>query len=98
MNPHTLLLTIPNPDVNPEQVEAKLDKAKDWLRYAPGCWLIHTKKSADAWFERISETVDPKNTMVFICEVNLQERSGKLSPDAWKWMKTVREQQELVAS
>jgi hypothetical protein len=98
MNPHILLMTISKPEVNPEMVEAQLDRAKDWLRYAPGCWLIHTKQSADIWFERISETVELKGALVFICEANLQERSGTLSPDAWNWMKTVRKQLQLVAS
>jgi len=94
----TLILTISGPEIAFDEVEEKLNKAKDWLRYAPGCWLIHTSQSADAWYNRISDIVAAKGTLVLICETNLDERAGRLSPAAWKWMKNVRQQTHLVAS
>ena len=94
----TLILTISNPDIDFDKVEAKLDKAKDWLRYAPGSWLIYTNQSAETWYSRISQVVGSKDPLVLVCEANLDERAGKLSPEAWKWMKNVRQQTHLVAS
>jgi len=94
----TLILTISGPEIAFDEVEAKLDKAKDWLRYAPGSWLIHTNRSADIWYSRISDVVAAKGTLVLICEANLDERAGRLSPAAWKWMKNIRNQTHLVAS
>ena len=83
---HTLILTVSGPELDFDELEAALDKAKDWMRYAPGCWLVHTSRSADYWYQRIAESVAAEGTLVFICEANLNERSGKLSPTAWKWI------------
>ena len=95
--PRTLILTISNPDIDFEAVEEKLNRAKDWLRYAPGSWLIYTNQSAKTWYDRISEVLASKYPIVLVCEANLDDRAGRLSPDAWKWMKNVRGKSQLVA-
>jgi hypothetical protein len=93
---HTLILTVSSSELEVDQLEAVLDKAKDWMRYAPGCWLIHTNHTAESWYGRIADVVAAKGTLVFICEANLEDRSGKLSPTAWKWMKKVRAQSQTA--
>jgi hypothetical protein len=88
--PHFLIMTIPRLDIDPAPLEARLDKAKDWIRFAPGCWLIYTKYSADAWFSQICDLPELEGTMAFLCEANLEDLSGQLDPFAWDWIKRLR--------
>jgi len=72
-------------------IEERLNKAKDWLRYAPNCWLIYTAKSPVHWANVLKSTDKIKEgTTFFICEVNLKERSGWLHEEAWKWIDKAR--------
>jgi hypothetical protein len=72
-------------------IEEKLNKAKDWLRYAPHCWLIYTAKNPTHWANvlRGERALNGKMTF-FICEVNLQDKSGWLYESAWKWINKQR--------
>jgi hypothetical protein len=88
---HILFLTVPTAvGLNPAPVESKLDNAKDWIRFAPNSWLIHTKYSAHTWFRQIEDIPELQGAMIFICEANLEDLSGKLSPFAWDWIKKIR--------
>ena len=98
MIPHILLITVAAEQLDVDRIETKLNDAKDWLRYAPGCWLVYTRQTADTWYERLADVVSAKGTQVFICEVNLEERSGRLSPSAWSWIKNVRSQVAKIIS
>jgi hypothetical protein len=72
-------------------IEEHLNKAKDWLRYAPSCWLIYTSKNSVHWanvLRSISEIKD--NTTFLICEIDLSKRSGWLHDSAWKWINKTR--------
>lgn len=74
-------------------IEGVLDKAKSWYRYAPNCWLIYTKLSAEKWGERLLEIPGMKdNTTFFLCEIELSpdKRYGWLAETAWKWIKRDR--------
>jgi len=88
---HILIMTIPTAlGLDPKPVEEKLDNANDWIRFAPNSWLIHTEYSANTWFRQIGDLPELRGAMVFICEANLQDLSGKLSPFAWDWIKKIR--------
>ena len=78
-------------DLERALIEEKLNKAKDWLRYAPHCWLIYTAKNAAHWANvlRSVEALQGKMTF-FVCEVNLQDKSGWLYEPAWKWINKPR--------
>jgi hypothetical protein len=79
--------------ITPEQqtlIEKKLDKAVDWLRYMPGCWLIYTAQPAEVWFERLSGITGLKSGSVFVCEVDLENRSGWLKRSTWDWINKPR--------
>ncbi len=89
---HVLILTVSFPDVPFDNIEAKLDKALDWIRYAPGCWLIYTEHSAQTWYSKIFELPELTGALVFLCEANLEDRSGHMSPLAWDWIKKIREE------
>ena len=74
-----------------ESVEEKLNKAADWLRYNPNCWLIYTSQPAKVWYERLSEISDIKDGSLFICEINIRNRAGWLKTSLWDWIKQERE-------
>src|ERR1700733_13801558 len=72
-------------------IEEKLDKAKDWLRYAPDSWIIYTGKSAMHWASviRSIHALEGKMTF-FVCEVNIKEKAGLLHNAAWEWINKPR--------
>jgi len=74
-----------------EAVEGKLNRAADWLRYNPGCWMIYTSQPAKIWYERLSEIPGIKDGSLFICELNIGNRGGWLKPSVWDWIKEKRE-------
>jgi hypothetical protein len=69
-----------------EQIEAILNGANDWLRYAPNCWLIYTSQTADAWYQHLAKLPGMADNTYFISEVNLQNRAGWLKPTSWEWI------------
>ena len=72
-------------------IEKKLDKAADWLRYLPNCWLIYTAQPARVWYERLSEvTEEIEGCNLFIAEVNLRNRAGWIKTSAWDWINKKR--------
>jgi hypothetical protein len=74
-----------------DAVEAVLDKAKDWYRYAPNCWIIYTKLTADTWTDRLRKIPGMESHAQFIiAELNLDNRSGWASQDVWDWLGKTR--------
>jgi hypothetical protein len=74
-----------------KDIENVLNKAKDWFRYAPNCWLIYTNRDAETWGKRIQEIQGmEENTSFFLCELRIDKRYGWLSDSAWKWIKKDR--------
>jgi hypothetical protein len=71
-------------------IQAKLDKAADWLRYSPECWLIYTSQPAKVWYERLTEISDIKERSLLVCEVNLSNRAGWIKQSVWDWIKKQR--------
>ena len=72
-------------------IETKLNKAKDWLRYAPNCWIIYTGQPANIWYKRLKELPELEDKTFFVCEINLDNRAGWLQKSAWEWLKKQRE-------
>jgi hypothetical protein len=74
-----------------DAIEAVLNKAKDWYRYTPNCWIIYTAKDADTWSERIRKLPSfETHATFFIAELNLDNRSGWASQDLWDWLGKTR--------
>lgn len=63
--------------------------AIDWLRYTPNCWVLYTTASADWWYERIRHHMTQPDR-VFICELNIQNKSGWLDNWVWTWINKSR--------
>jgi hypothetical protein len=69
-------------------IEEVLNKAKNWYRYAPNCWVIYTSKDASIWSERLRAIPGMEDhAAFFICEINNANRSGWLTANFWDWFK-----------
>jgi hypothetical protein len=74
-----------------KDIERVLNRAKDWFRYAPNCWLIYTHKDAETWGKRLQEIPGmEENTSFLLCELRIDNRYGWLSDSAWNWIKKDR--------
>jgi hypothetical protein len=75
---------------NRSAIEEVLNKAKDWFRYTPNCWIIYTAKDADTWHRRIRDIPGMKDhTSFLICEILLSQkdkRAGWLPESVWEWI------------
>ena len=68
-----------------DELSPVFDKAIDWLRYAPNCWILWTSSSPQKWLERIKPHLGDGDH-VFIVSVNIKERAGWLPKSTWEWL------------
>jgi hypothetical protein len=61
------------------------NKAIDWFRYAPNCWIVWTSSSADKWYERLKPHIDDEDSMLIV-KIDMTERQGWLNKSLWEWM------------
>jgi len=71
------------------EMKQVFERAKDWMRYAPNCWIIWTNESPETWFQRLKPQMGKGDT-VLICAINLTERRGWLSKELWDWIQKER--------
>ena len=69
--------------------EDVFDKATDWLRYAPNCWILCTGQSPKKWLNHIKPHLK-EGERVFVCELNISNRQGWLSKSTWEWIRKTR--------
>jgi hypothetical protein len=67
------------------ELEPVFNKARDWVRYAPNCWILWTSLSAKTWYERVKSSLDDGDN-VLICQVMFDDRGGFLPKWIWKWI------------
>lgn len=76
------------------EIERVLNKAKDWFRYAPNCWIIFTARDPAWWSERIRRIDGMEEHAGFlIAEMSLNpkdKRAGWLKQSAWDWINKER--------
>lgn len=70
----------------PEELEPIFDKARDWIRYAPTCWIVWTSSSPAKWLARLKPVLSPTDH-VFIVRIDPSERAGRLPRSMWGWIK-----------
>jgi hypothetical protein len=73
-------------------IQEKLNKATDWIRYSPSCWLIYTGQPATVWYQRLTEIEGIKEGSLLIYEVNFSNRAGWIARSVWDWIKKQREE------
>jgi hypothetical protein len=69
-----------------DELEPIFDKALDWMRYAPNCWIVQTTSTPQQWLARLRPLLSPSDN-VFIVEINPANRSGWLPQSIWTWIK-----------
>jgi hypothetical protein len=70
-----------------EALEETFDRALDWYRYAPSCWVVWTSSTPEKWYSRLKKHLDT-GEHVFICELNVSERSGWMPRKFWDFLKS----------
>jgi hypothetical protein len=73
--------------VDPKRFTATLDQAIDWIQLMPTGWLLWTNSSSEKWYARMKRYIKPGNR-VFICAVNIEDRSGFMPADFWQFIKS----------
>jgi len=68
-----------------EELEAIFNKALDWVRYAPNCWIVYTSSSPQRWYERIKPKLHPDDG-ILIFEINKDSRTGFEQQFVWDWL------------
>jgi hypothetical protein len=78
--------------VLPSTLEPVFGQAIDWMRYAVNCWIVYTTSDPEIWYKRLLMVLpEPKeNHSIFICEIDLKERSGQFPENLWKWLDKAR--------
>jgi hypothetical protein len=74
------------PKVKTKDLEPVFDKATDWYRYAPNCWLLWTTGTPDSWVKSLKQHISD-NDYIFIVEVKATSYQGWLPEDGAVWLK-----------
>ena len=78
------------PNVTRDQVEEKMNLAKDWFRYHDKVYIIYTTSDVDKWHARLGDLVKPDGSL-FICRLDITDRNGWMKKNFWEWLKKPRE-------
>lgn len=73
--------------VGPEQPVEKIQAAlanDGWARYAPNCWLVSSRRSANDIAVGIRAFCSPQDSILVI-EVNVKNYQGYLQKEIWDW-------------
>jgi hypothetical protein len=78
-----------------QELEPAFNKAKDWIRYAPNCWLVYTTSTTARWLARLKPYL-ADNDVVMIIKIpptDLDENiDGWLPKWVWHWIETTNTQ------
>jgi hypothetical protein len=76
---------------NPKIAEMKpaFDRASDWMRYAPNCWIVLSSEDPQTWYERLKPFLGIGDHM-FICALDITVRRGWLPKTTWEWINKKR--------
>lgn len=67
------------------EIEPIFNKALDWARYSPNCWILYTSTAPRTWYERVKPHLGPGDH-VFVCKLDISERGGWLPKWIWEWL------------
>jgi hypothetical protein len=65
---------------------AVLNRAPDWVEYAPSRWLLWTSVSTKTWYARFRQ-VAGKDGALLIFSADFSEYDGYLSQRVWDWLR-----------
>lgn len=72
------------------EIKPMFDKALDWTRYAPNCWIVWTSSDPARWYARLKPFLGTNDHM-FICALDMTSRRGWLPKSTWKWITKKRD-------
>ena len=72
-----------------ESIESTLDKALDWIRYAPNCYILYTTTDLPTWYSRLRKALREDDN-IFVVELNIENRQGWLPKSVWEWIRKER--------
>ncbi len=75
-------------------IEESLNKARDWLKYAPNCWLLYTSNTEKIWADRMRLIVGEKAS-IFVVEINIRSKFGYMPKFVWEWIEKNIKKQEV---
>ncbi len=77
---------------DPNELRPAFDRAIDWVRYAPNCWIVCTTSEPKIWYQRLKPLLHDEDLML-ICEVGAPANrivfSGYLPEFVWTWLRKV---------
>lgn len=74
-----------------DELVPAFNKALDWLRYSPNCWVVWTTSSPEQWYARLKPHLSEEDQM-FIAALDLNKGYyGWLTKDMWDWFTKDRE-------
>jgi hypothetical protein len=76
---------VPNNDVSRKDVETVLNKAKDWIRYGTGNYIVYTNADVQKWKTRLISLAKPQGNLLVV-KLDIRERSGFMSDKLWLWL------------
>lgn len=81
-----LTITPKNRPLEEIDIYSALDKALDWLKISPSCWLIFTSSDSEVWFDRIRKVTEKWGDNFLIMELNPHNKQGWLKSSVWDWI------------
>ena len=71
--------------IKTKELEPVFDKALDWIRYAPNCWIVWSNSSVETWYKRFEKYLHEDDT-VLICKLDPNEKFGIAPEWIWDWL------------
>ena len=85
--------------VDVSELNPVLNKALDWIRYAPNCWVVLTSSESDVWYRRLKTVLHDQDSFL-ICELTIANGfpagSGFLPASWWNWFKKYSDDGQLL--
>jgi hypothetical protein len=72
-----------------KEIQSVLNKARDWVRYAPNNYILYTTSDVEVWYNRLKKVIHEDDS-VFIVEINIENRQGWIPGKVWDWIKKDR--------
>jgi hypothetical protein len=68
-----------------ERLKELFSKARDWVRYAPNCYILYTTTDIGEWATRIRKRVDERDS-IYLVEFDPDVATGYLPERVWTWL------------
>jgi hypothetical protein len=81
----------PNVGASIESIKTQMDLSPDWFKYGRNNWIIYSGTSIKKLMLRFKPLVEP-NGQLFICELNISNRTGFMPKDFWEWVRKKRDE------